>query len=99
MIFRPFSEIEGAFVLALFAVIVLLLYLYAFEFFRYRTVRNKFKRKYNVILPLWMSFFGFYILIRSSLVPAGSASPCAAGGRSPGCWPTISAARRTPSAG
>jgi hypothetical protein len=68
MIFRPFSEIEGAFVLALFAVIVLLLYLYAFEFFRYRTVRNKFKRKYNVILPLWMSFFGFYILIRSSLV-------------------------------
>ena len=28
MIFRPFSEIEGAFVLALFAVIVLLLYLY-----------------------------------------------------------------------
>ena len=68
MIFRPFSEIEGAFVLALFAVIVLLLYLYAFEFFLYRTVRNKFKRKYNVILPLWMSFFGFYILIRSSLV-------------------------------
>ncbi|MFN3359717.1 MAG: hypothetical protein ACK418_27435 [Pseudomonas sp.] len=68
MSFRPFSEIEGAFVLGLFAVIVLLLYLYAFEFFRYRTVRNKFKRKYNVILPLWMSFFGFYILIRSSLV-------------------------------
>jgi len=68
MIFRPFSEIEGAFVLGLFAVMVLLLYLYAFEFFRYRTLRNKFRRKYNVILPLWIGFFGFYILIRSSLL-------------------------------
>ncbi len=68
MIFKPFSEIEGAFVLGLFAVMVLLLYLYAFEFFRYRTVRNKFKRKYNVILPIWIGFFGLYILIRSSLI-------------------------------
>lgn len=67
MIFKPFSEIEGAFVLAMFAVMVLLLYLYAFEFYRYRTVRNKFKRKYNIILPLWIGFLGFYTLLRSSM--------------------------------
>lgn len=68
MILRPFSDIEGVFVLGLFAVMILLLYLYTFEFFRYRTLGNKFKRKYNVILPLWMGFLGFYILIRASLV-------------------------------
>lgn len=68
MIIRPFSDVEGAFVLGLFAVMIMLLYLYAFEFFRYRTLRNKPKRKYNFILPLWMGFLGFYILIRASFI-------------------------------
>ena len=68
MTVKPFSGIEGAFVLGLFAVMMLLLYLYAFEYVRYRTLRSKPKRKYNVILPLWMGFFGCYMLIRASFV-------------------------------
>jgi|GEM_PF-4919489 len=68
MSIRAFSDVEGTFVLGLFAVMLLLLYLYAFEYVRYRTLYIKPKRKFNVILPLWMGFLGLYCLIRASFV-------------------------------
>jgi hypothetical protein len=68
MVIRQLSELEGAIVLGMFAVMIALLYLYAFEFVRYRTLTNKPKRKFNVILTFWMGLIGFYALVRVSFV-------------------------------
>mgnify|MGYP001050167541 CR=1 FL=1 len=68
MVIRQLSGLEGAIVLGMFAVMIALLHLYAFEFVRYRTLTNKPKRRFNVILTFWMGLIGFYALVRVSFV-------------------------------
>jgi hypothetical protein len=68
MVIRQLSELEGAVVLGMFAVMIVLLYVYAFEFVRYRTLSNRPKRKFNVILTFWMGLIGFYALVRVSFI-------------------------------
>jgi len=68
MVMQQLSEVEGAVVLGMFAVMIVLLYLYVFEYFRYRTLSNRPKRKFNVILTSWMGLIGFYALVRVSFI-------------------------------
>ncbi len=68
MVIRQLSELEGAVVLGMFAVMIVILYVYAFEFVRYRTLSNRPKRKFNVILTFWMGLIGFYALVRVSFI-------------------------------
>ena len=68
MVIRQLSEVEGAIVLGMFVVMIVLLFLYAFEFVRYRTLNNRPNRRFNVILTFWMGFIGFYALVRVSFI-------------------------------
>ena len=64
--FTEASYTDSIVFLGMFAMAVLLLYAYGFEYVRYKTVRNKKPRKFNKILVGWVALMGLFCGLRIS---------------------------------
>jgi len=51
----------------MFGVMILLLYAYAFEYVKYRTSGQKFRRRFNILFLVWIVLIGIYTALRYSV--------------------------------
>ena len=60
------SYADSMILLGMFAVALLLIYAYGFEYVRYKTLKNKKPRKINKILVGWLALMGLFCGLRIS---------------------------------
>ena len=61
---------DSIILLGMFAVLLVLLYTYGFEYVRYKAVRNKKPRRVNKLFFGWMALMGLFCAIRISPIVA-----------------------------
>lgn len=60
------SYVDSMILLGMFAVLLVLVYVYAFEYVRYKTVKNKTPRKVNKLFFGWLALMGLFCAIKIS---------------------------------
>ena len=61
------DSVDAIVFLGMFAVLLMLLFCYTYEYVRYKTVKNRTARRVNKVMFGWLALMGLYCALRISL--------------------------------